>query len=74
MSDIKVLEFKVTMTCEGCSGAVNKVLGKMKDKGVEDIEISLKDQRVKVTTSLPPNEILEAIKKTGKEVEFISSN
>ncbi|KAJ8984468.1 hypothetical protein NQ317_012534 [Molorchus minor] len=74
MADFKVHEFKVGMTCEGCSGAVNKVLGKMKDKGIEDIDISLEEQKVKVRTSLPAEDILEAIKKTGKPVELISSN
>lgn len=27
---MKVHEYKVTMTCEGCSGAVERVLGKLK--------------------------------------------
>ena len=29
----QVHEFQVTMTCSGCSGAVERVLGRMKDKG-----------------------------------------
>lgn len=29
---MKVHEYKVTMTCDGCSGAVQRVLGKLKGK------------------------------------------
>ena len=29
----QVHEFEVTMTCSGCSGAVERVLGRKKDKG-----------------------------------------
>nr|AAV73808.1 antioxidant enzyme [Gryllotalpa orientalis] len=66
----KVHEFKVEMTCGGCSSAVEKVLGKVKD-GVEKVEISLDQQRVWVTSSLPSDELLEIIKKTGKTTEYI---
>jgi len=31
---VQVHEFKVEMTCEGCSGAVERVLGKLKGKWV----------------------------------------
>nr|CAI5835489.1 unnamed protein product [Callosobruchus analis] len=76
MAEVKLHEFKVKMTCEGCSGAVQRVLTKLKDnpdKKVEDFDISLADQSVKVKTSLSANEVLEVIKKTGKEAEFIKS-
>ncbi|KAG5898620.1 hypothetical protein JTB14_020996 [Gonioctena quinquepunctata] len=74
MASAKVHEYKVTMTCEGCSGAVERVLGKLKDKGVEDININLENQSVKVKTTLSAEEILEIIKKTGKETIFVSSS
>lgn len=81
------------MTCEGCSGAVQRVLGKLKginesileilqtftlafpflDKGVEDIDISLENQSVKVKTTLSHEEILEHIKKTGKDSHYVRS-
>ncbi|XP_056639082.1 uncharacterized protein LOC130894655 [Diorhabda carinulata] len=69
----KVHEFNVTMTCDGCSGAVERVLGKLKGKGVDEVTISLENQRVKVKSSLSAEEILNVIKKTGKEVTFVSS-
>lgn len=43
------------------------------DKGVDSVDISLADQSVKVKTSLPADEILEHIKKTGKETQYIKS-
>ncbi|XP_076274556.1 antioxidant 1 copper chaperone [Rhynchophorus ferrugineus] len=69
---VQVHEFKVAMTCEGCSGAVERVLGKHKDK-IENVDISLADQKVKVKTNLPATEVLELIKKTGKDVQYVAS-
>ncbi|CAH1100549.1 unnamed protein product [Psylliodes chrysocephalus] len=69
----KVYEFNVKMTCDGCSGAVDRVLGKLKGKGVDEVIISLEEQNVKVKSSLSAEEILEIIKKTGKEVNLIST-
>lgn len=84
-------EFQVEMTCEGCSGAIRRVLDKYKgmlstfcirksihfyrllDKGVQIIDISIPDNRVEVKTTLPANEVLDIIKKTGKKVQHVSS-
>ncbi|KAJ3630156.1 hypothetical protein MTP99_011364 [Tenebrio molitor] len=73
MSNIQVHVYKVAMTCEGCSGAVERVLNKLKDKGVQDINIDLPGQQVKVKTSLSSQEILDVIKKTGKDTKFIQT-
>ncbi|XP_067012474.1 copper transport protein ATOX1 [Anabrus simplex] len=67
----QVHEFKVEMSCGGCSSAVEKVLGKLKDQGVEKVDISLEDQKVTVTSTLPADTLLEAIKKTGKATTYI---
>ncbi|GLV35796.1 Antioxidant 1 copper chaperone [Carabus blaptoides fortunei] len=69
----RTLEFRVQMTCEGCSGAVKRVLDKHKASGIENVDINLKDQTVKVLTALPSQEVLEIIKKTGKSVEYVSA-
>ncbi|XP_017782886.1 PREDICTED: metal homeostasis factor ATX1 [Nicrophorus vespilloides] len=74
MAAIQTHEFKVTMTCEGCSGAVERVLSKYKGKGVEEVLISIPEQKVNVKTTLTANEILEVIKKTGKECEYLATN
>uniref|UniRef100_T1E2W6 Copper transport protein ATOX1 n=1 Tax=Psorophora albipes TaxID=869069 RepID=T1E2W6_9DIPT len=63
-------EFKVEMTCTGCSGAVERVLGKLKEK-VEKVDIDLDNKKVFVTSSLSAEELLETIKKTGKETSYV---
>ncbi|THU90705.1 hypothetical protein K435DRAFT_675631, partial [Dendrothele bispora CBS 962.96] len=60
-------EFDVKMTCSGCSGAVTRVLEKAKPD-VVDYSVNLETQQVVVTTTAPYEQILEKIKKTGKEV------
>uniref|UniRef100_A0A182UAM4 Copper transport protein ATOX1 n=1 Tax=Anopheles melas TaxID=34690 RepID=A0A182UAM4_9DIPT len=65
-----VHEFNVEMTCTGCSGAVERVLGKLKEK-VEKVEIDLDNKKVFVTSSLTADELLETIKKTGKETSYV---
>ncbi|XP_071034156.1 copper transport protein ATOX1 [Parasteatoda tepidariorum] len=70
----QIHEFSVNMTCEGCSGAVNRVLGKLKGNGVDDFSVDLENKKVKVTSSLPATSILETLKKTGKECTYIGTS
>lgn len=60
--------FNVSMSCSGCSGAVNRVLNKL--DGVQDVKISLDDQTVDVTTvdGLDYDTVHNTIAKTGKTV------
>lgn len=55
------------MACSGCSNAVNRALSRL--EGVEKIDISLEKQQVVVESTLPREEVLAAIKKTGKTVK-----
>ncbi|TQV94740.1 hypothetical protein V2A60_005759 [Cordyceps javanica] len=59
-------EFNVTMTCGGCSGAIDRVLKKL--DGVESYEVSLENQSAKVITDLPYETVLTKIAKTGKKI------
>ncbi|MCJ1388829.1 Cytosolic copper metallochaperone [Xylographa trunciseda] len=61
-------KFNVTMTCGGCSGAVERVLKKL--EGVKSYNVSLESQTADITTepSLQYETVLEKIKKTGKKV------
>ncbi len=43
----KVVQFKVGMTCNGCSGAVTRILNKI--EGVEKIDANVETKEVKVT-------------------------
>lgn len=70
----KVHKFKVEMACEGCSGAVERVLGKYKGQGVEDVSIDLGGQLVTVKSTLTSEELLTIIKKTGKTTEYIGED
>ncbi|XP_011494286.1 PREDICTED: copper transport protein ATOX1 [Ceratosolen solmsi marchali] len=62
-------EYNVDMTCEGCSNAVQRVLGKVSD--ISKLTIDLPSKKVFVTTNLDHNQILESIKKTGKTCSFV---
>ncbi|XP_023221261.1 copper transport protein ATOX1-like [Centruroides sculpturatus] len=63
-------EFQVEMTCEGCSGAVKRVLDKLGDK-INKVDIDLEKQRVYVESSMSSEELLAAIKKTGKTCSYV---
>ncbi|PPQ83342.1 hypothetical protein CVT25_003981 [Psilocybe cyanescens] len=56
------------MTCSGCSGAVTRVLEKAKADGVSSYIVNLETQEVIVKGTLPYDDVLARIKKTGKEV------
>ncbi|KAJ9498030.1 Cytosolic copper metallochaperone [Exophiala xenobiotica] len=61
-------KFNVTMTCGGCSGAIERVLKKL--DGVKDYNVSLDTQTADITTvdSVSYETVLEKIKKTGKTI------
>ncbi|MPC21799.1 copper transport protein ATOX1-like [Portunus trituberculatus] len=69
---VQIHEFNVEMTCEGCSGAAKRVLGKLGDK-ISNVDIDLENKKVIVTSALTPEELTEVLKKTGKEVTHIGS-
>ncbi|KAL8681682.1 MAG: hypothetical protein Q9186_002199 [Xanthomendoza sp. 1 TL-2023] len=61
-------KFDITMTCSGCSGAVDRVLKRL--EGVQKYEVSLESQTADVYAEegLAYETVLEKIKKTGKTV------
>jgi copper chaperone len=62
--------YKVTMTCSGCRGAVERALKKV--DGIQEMKVSLEDQLVTVTTHLSKEFIFDVISKTGKKTEMVS--
>ncbi|CAK9188344.1 unnamed protein product [Ilex paraguariensis] len=66
MSQTVVL--KVGMSCQGCVGAVKRVLGKM--EGVETFDIDLEEQKVTVKGNVQPEAVLQTVSKTGKKTSF----
>ncbi|RYP36070.1 hypothetical protein DL767_003542 [Monosporascus sp. MG133] len=61
-------KFNVSMSCSGCSGAINRVLGKL--EGVKSYDVSLEKQEALIVAepSLEYETVLRTIKKTGKKV------
>ncbi|TVU29875.1 hypothetical protein EJB05_21466 [Eragrostis curvula] len=59
---------KVTMSCEGCSGAVKRVLSKM--QGVESFDIDMKEQKVTVKGNVKPEDVFQTVSKTGKKTAY----
>ncbi|CAK1362926.1 Metal homeostasis factor ATX1 [Cercospora beticola] len=61
-------KFNVSMSCGGCSGAVERVLKKL--DGVKEYNVSLETQTAEITAdeSLSYAQVLEKISKTGKKV------
>ncbi|KAK9153739.1 hypothetical protein Sjap_001219 [Stephania japonica] len=66
MSQTVVL--KVGMSCEGCVGAVKRVLTKM--EGVEEFNVDIKEQKVTVKGNVQPEAVLQTVSKTGKKTQF----
>ncbi|KAL6906635.1 hypothetical protein GGI43DRAFT_380188 [Trichoderma evansii] len=65
-------KFDVTMTCGGCSGAIDRVLKKL--DGVDSYEVSLENQSATVVTALPYETVLEKIYKTGKKINSATAD
>ncbi|KAK0651631.1 heavy-metal-associated domain-containing protein [Cercophora newfieldiana] len=61
-------KFNVSMSCGGCSGAVDRVLKKL--DGVKSYEVSLESQTATVVANegLGYDKVLRTIAKTGKKV------
>ncbi|RSL57111.1 hypothetical protein CEP53_006583 [Fusarium sp. AF-6] len=72
MADTHTYEFNVTMSCGGCSGAIDRVLKKL--DGVDSYEVSLENQTAKVVTALPYETVLTKIAKTGKKINSATSD
>lgn len=65
---MQTVVLKVGMSCEGCVGAVKRVLNKM--EGVETYDVDLKEQKVTVKGNVKPDAVLQTVSKTGKETSF----
>ncbi|KAJ5533640.1 metal homeostasis factor ATX1 [Penicillium longicatenatum] len=61
-------KFNVSMSCGGCSGAVERVLKKL--EGVKSFDVNLESQTANISTepTVSYDTVLAAIKKTGKTV------
>ncbi|XP_057462391.1 copper transport protein ATX1-like isoform X2 [Actinidia eriantha] len=65
---MKTVVLKVGMSCQGCVGAVKRVLGKM--EGVESFDINIEEQKVTVKGNVQPEAVFQTVSKTGKKTAF----
>lgn len=65
---IKTVELKVRMDCDGCERKVRKALASM--SGVQSVEIDRKLQKVTVTGYVEANKVLKKVKESGKRAEL----
>ncbi|KAL8551760.1 hypothetical protein ACS0TY_000724 [Phlomoides rotata] len=56
------------MSCQGCVGAVKRVLGKL--EGVESFDIDIEKQKVTVIGNVQPDVVYQTVSKTGKATSF----
>jgi len=76
MEGRKVVQIYAEMSCEGCSGAITRILGKV--AGVADINCSLPEQRVTFTADagLDTETVMAKLRvwgeAAGKQVSLIS--
>lgn len=61
---------KVGMSCQGCVGAVDRVLKKM--PGVDSVTIDLPTQKVVVKGNVTPEAVVQQVSKTGKPTQLWS--
>ncbi|PIA58936.1 hypothetical protein AQUCO_00400059v1 [Aquilegia coerulea] len=65
---ILTVVLKVGMSCEGCVGAVKRVLTKM--EGVDSFDVDIKEQKVTVKGNVQPDAVFQTVSKTGKKTAF----
>nr|CAB3449925.1 unnamed protein product [Digitaria exilis] len=65
---MQTVVLKVAMSCEGCAGAVRRVLTKM--EGVETFDIDLKEQKVTVKGNVKPEDVFQTVSKSGKKTSY----
>lgn len=65
---LRTVELKVRMDCDGCELKVKKALSSM--KGVQKVEINRKQQRVTVSGYVEANKVLKKAESTGKKAEI----
>jgi len=64
-------KFSVAMTCSGCSGAVTRILTKKLEEG-SSFDVNLEGRVVSITSAKSKEDLLEILKKCGKEVTYMA--
>ncbi|EPS42338.1 hypothetical protein H072_3704 [Dactylellina haptotyla CBS 200.50] len=73
MSNLKQYEFDVAMSCSGCSGAVERVLKRWKEKEYSDLEYTTNLDTQKVNVTAPETLSYDAIFEKINKVKPVSA-
>ncbi|KAI5067575.1 hypothetical protein GOP47_0018103 [Adiantum capillus-veneris] len=65
----EVVELRVRLDCSGCERKVRQALFKL--KGVENVDIDVKQGKVIVSGYVERKKVLKAVRKAGKSAELI---
>ncbi|PON46408.1 Heavy metal-associated domain containing protein [Parasponia andersonii] len=65
---LQTVVLKVGMSCQGCVGAVKRVLGKL--EGVDSYDVDIEQQKVTVTGNVQPETVFQTVSKTGKKTAY----
>lgn len=66
---MEVVELRVRLDCSGCERKVRNAVSKL--KGVETVDIDMKQGKVTVTGYVEKKKVLKAVRSTGKSAELI---
>ncbi|XP_042385967.1 copper transport protein ATX1-like [Zingiber officinale] len=59
---------RVAMSCQGCAGAVRRLLTSM--EGVESFDVDLQEQKVTVKGNVTPEVVFQTVSRSGKKTSF----
>jgi len=68
MGEVYHYQYEVKMSCGGCSGAVERALGKIPASEIIKYTVNLQTKLVDVWCTIPYDDVLAVIKDTKKEV------
>ncbi|KAL1747571.1 hypothetical protein HDZ31DRAFT_80408 [Schizophyllum fasciatum] len=65
-------KLSVKMTCTGCSGLVTRALHRAKGDGIRAFNVDLDRQEVIVTGTIPYDDLVARIARTGRAIQSSS--
>jgi copper chaperone len=67
--------YNVGMTCDGCKGAVTRILNKV--EGISSFDANVAEKKVTIVGNINPDDVLAKLKKwgdaSGKVVEYVGT-
>jgi copper chaperone len=66
-----ILHFKTNINCSGCIDKISPFLNAEKGISHWNVDTSIKEKRLTITTTITKNEIIETVQKAGFKCENI---